>query len=139
MSFAAHFLTSSKLKFLKTMWGDELQEPDEQAERIGSEWQYPSRTPGAVFRMIKSGYFPRALITTRSTMTTKRPAEETAAAVSCPDMAVAIANPERINMMINRRTIPNGVRMTLMIEPAPLDITYTSPKTKMEEPDQKMS
>lgn len=79
----------------------------------------------------QADYFPRALITTRSTITTRSPADETAAAVSSPEIAVAIVSPESTSMMMNSTMIPSGVRMMLMIvpppAPLPLGMLPTSP------------
>jgi hypothetical protein len=54
--------------------------------------------------------------TTRSTITTTRPALETAAAVKLPDIAEAIVRPASTSIMINRTTIPRGVLMIAIIE-----------------------
>lgn len=75
-------------------------------------------------------------------MITNNPADETAAAVSSPDIAEAIASPERTSMMMKRIMIPNGVRITPIMSPPALLITTTSQKTrcrKRGEPNQKTS
>lgn len=72
-------------------------------------------------------------MTTKSTITTNRPAELTAAAVSSPEIAEAILKPERTSMIMNRTIMPRGVLIMLRIVPpeAPFFgmFTYTSPKT----------
>ena len=80
------------------------------------------------YGILLDSYFPSALITTSNTMTTKSPAEETAAAVSSPDIAAATVSPERTNMIMKRTMIPKGVRMMPIIEPDPLAIQHTPPK-----------
>ena len=71
-------------------------------------------------------------MTTKSTITTRNPAEETAAAVSSPDIADATLSPAKTRRMMKRITIPRGVRITPMIEPVELlPIQHTSQKTEM--------
>jgi len=69
-------------------------------------------------------------------MTTRRPADDTAAAVSSPDIAEAIVSPARTNMMTKSTMIPRGVLIMLMIVPellAFLPIVHTPPpKTNLE-------
>jgi hypothetical protein len=59
-------------------------------------------------------------------MTTNRPADETAAAVSSPDIAEATESPAITNMIINRTTIPKGVLIMPMIELEPLAMPLTT-------------
>lgn len=72
-------------------------------------------------------HFPRAPITTSKTMTTRSPADETAAAVSSPDMAEATVSPARTNMMMKSTMIPRGVLIMLIIVPEFLAIVHTPP------------
>jgi len=68
-------------------------------------------------RLWMEGYFPRAAITVSKTMTTKRPADETAAAVSSPEIAEAMLSPARTSMMMNSTMMPRGVLIMLIIVP----------------------
>jgi len=73
-------------------------------------------------------------MTTKSTITTRKPAEETAAAVSSPDIAEATESPANTRRMMKRITIPRGVLITPMIEPVDelLPIQRTSQKTEYD-------
>lgn len=66
-------------------------------------------------------------------MTTNRPALETAAAVSSPEIAEAIVSPESTSMMMNRTMMPSGVRiMPMMVpEPDPLPIFQDLPSHRL--------
>lgn len=70
---------------------------------------------------------PSTAITVRSTITTRSPALETAAAVSSPLMADAMVRPERTSMMMKSTMIPKGVLIMPMIVPAALGIVQTPP------------
>lgn len=75
-------------------------------------------------------YFPSTAMTVSKTMTTRRPADETAAAVSSPDMAEAMLRPARTNMMMKSTMIPRGVLIVFIIVPDALRgmVTHTSSK-----------
>ena len=105
----------------KSIKGKWLQDP-------GSEWGSPAVwDPGGAQRVLSRDHFPRAAMTTKSTITTRKPAEETAAAVSSPDIAEATESPANTRRMMKRITIPRGVLITPMIEPVELlPIQHTS-------------
>lgn len=65
----------------------------------------------------RAHYFPKTPITTRSTINVNSPALETAAAVSCPEIAEATESPARTSIIMNKTMMPRGVLMMLMIEP----------------------
>jgi hypothetical protein len=56
-------------------------------------------------------------ITSSRTINVSNPAEDTAAAVSCPEIAEAMESPARTSMITNRIIIPRGVFMMFMIVP----------------------
>lgn len=59
---------------------------------------------------------PSMPMTTRSTINVKSPALETAAAVSCPEIAEAMLSPAKTSMTMKRTMIPKGVLIMPMIE-----------------------
>lgn len=75
-------------------------------------------------------------MTVKSTMSTSNPAEETAAAVSSPEMAEATVNPDSTSMMMKSTIIPNGVFIMLMIvpvaDPPPLGNFHLSSQRRLK-------
>ena len=81
---------------------------------------------------LEGNYAPIAAITTSKTMTTSKPADETAAAVSSPEIEAAIVMPDRTSMIMKRIIIPRGVRMMLMMLPPPLPFPMIPPPQRTQ-------
>ena len=110
--------------------GDELQEPRWEPDWLMPHCAQPGSWRCCAYFDLWGYYLPSALTTTKSTTIINRPEAPTAAAVSSPEIDDAIVSPARTNMIIRSIITPRGVLIMLMIEPEPLDITNTSPKTE---------